>query len=78
MSDCIRLAIIDDHPLFREGVAQTVRDASDMTVVGQGSSAQDAIRIVTTLAPDIITLDVSMPGGGIEAAREIQRSGAAG
>jgi two-component system, NarL family, nitrate/nitrite response regulator NarL len=77
MSDCIRLAIIDDHPLFREGVAQTVRDASDMTVVGQGSSAQDAIRIVTTLAPDIITLDVSMPGGGIEAAREIQRSGAA-
>jgi two-component system, NarL family, nitrate/nitrite response regulator NarL len=50
MSDCIRLAIIDDHPLFREGVAQTVRDASDMTVVGQGSSAQDAIRIVTTLA----------------------------
>jgi two-component system nitrate/nitrite response regulator NarL len=74
MLDRIRIAIVDDHPIFREGVAQTIRDESEMTIVAQGSSAEDAIRISTTLAPDVIIMDVSMPGGGIEAARVIQKS----
>jgi two-component system nitrate/nitrite response regulator NarL len=74
MLDHISIAIVDDHPIFREGVAQTIRDESNMTIVAQGSSAQDAIHICTTLAPAIIVMDVSMPGGGIAAAREIQKS----
>jgi two-component system nitrate/nitrite response regulator NarL len=77
MHDRIRVAVIDDHPLFREGVVHTLRSASDMEVVGEGATAQDAIRMATSQMPDIMLLDVSMPGGGIEAAREIRRNFAA-
>jgi two-component system, NarL family, nitrate/nitrite response regulator NarL len=73
MHDRIRVAVIDDHPLFREGVAYTLRSAADIEVVGEGATAQDAIRIGKSHVPDIMLLDVSMPGGGIEAAREIRR-----
>lgn len=73
MSDRLRVAIIDDHPLFREGVAYTLRSARGLDVVGEGGSADDAVRIARQQAPDIVLLDVSMPGGGIEAARSIAR-----
>jgi DNA-binding NarL/FixJ family response regulator len=74
MSECIRIAVIDDHPLFREGVIHTLLRARDMAVVGEGATAADAVRIAESDSPDIILLDVSMPGGGIEAAREIRKS----
>jgi len=74
MPDRIRIAVIDDHPLFREGVVHTVRGADDMVVVAEGASAADAIRIAEAEAPDIVLLDVGMPGGGIEAARTIRKS----
>ncbi|MHB2165807.1 response regulator [Alsobacter sp. R-9] len=71
MSDTIKIAVIDDHPLFREGVAFTLDTAGGFEVVGQGSSAADAMRIVTQQRPDMILLDVSMPGSGVEAAKTI-------
>ncbi len=71
MSEMIRIAVVDDHPLFREGVAFTLDTAGGFEVVGQGSSAADALRIVSQERPDMILLDVSMPGNGIEAARAI-------
>jgi two-component system nitrate/nitrite response regulator NarL len=77
MHNRIRVAVIDDHPLFREGVVHTLQSAVDMEVVGEGATAKDAVRIATNHMPDIMLLDVSMPGGGIEAAREIQRNSAA-
>src|SRR5262245_12694317 len=73
MSDRIRVAVIDDHPLFREGVAHTIRSSKSLEVVAEGACADDAIRIVKDQLPDIVLLDVSMPGGGIEAARTISR-----
>jgi two-component system, NarL family, nitrate/nitrite response regulator NarL len=73
MSDRLRVAIIDDHPLFREGVVHTLRSARVLDVVGEGGTAEDAVRIARQELPDIILLDVSMPGGGIEAARSIAR-----
>jgi len=71
MAERVRVAIIDDHPLFREGVVHTLRGARVMEVVGEGGTADDAIRIAREELPDIVLLDVSMPGGGIEAARSI-------
>ena len=72
MSDPIRIIVADDHPLFREGVINSLGVASDLQVVGQADNAQDAVQLVRDEVPDIALLDVTMPGGGgIEAARKI-------
>lgn len=71
MTDRIRVAVVDDHPIFREGVAFTIRSSQAFEIVAEGASADDAIRIAKEMLPDVILLDVSMPGGGIEAARVI-------
>ena len=67
----IRVALADDHPLFREGVAKTIADQADFVVVGQGANADEAVSLARDLMPDLILLDISMPGSGIEAARQI-------
>jgi two-component system, NarL family, nitrate/nitrite response regulator NarL len=71
MPEKIRIAVIDDHPMLRAGVAHTLRAEPDFEVVGEGSSASDALRIARDELPDIMLLDVSLPGGGIEAAQAI-------
>jgi DNA-binding NarL/FixJ family response regulator len=71
MNEKLQIAIIDDHPLFREGVAQTLARQPDIEVVAEGGSAEDAIAIAGTRLPDVMLLDVSMPGGGVNAARQI-------
>ncbi len=70
----IRVAVIDDHPLFREGVAHTLERSDLLRVVGQGETAADALKIAKTESLDIMLLDVSMPGGGLEAANAISRA----
>ncbi len=67
----IRLVIVDDHPLFREGVVAILGTEPDLEFVGQGASAEDAMRLALSLLPDIIILDINMPGGGIDAAQAI-------
>lgn len=69
--DRIRIAVVDDHPLFREGVAAILAQNPRFEVVAQGSSAEQAIRIAHDLLPDILLLDVAMPGDGMEAMRRI-------
>jgi len=71
MSDSIRVVVADDHPLFREGVITSLRAVSDMTVVGEAENAEEALRVVRDELPEVVLLDVTMPGGGIEAARRI-------
>jgi len=71
MSDKIRTVIVDDHPLFREGVANTLRAEPDIEIVGQGDSAEEAIRLTCDLVPDIMLLDIDIPGGGLHAAQSI-------
>ena len=71
MSDKIHVVVIDDHPLFREGVANTLEVEPDIEIVGQGESAEDAIGLVYDLLPDIILLDIDIPGGGLKAAQTI-------
>lgn len=73
MTDRIRIAVVDDHPLYRDGVVLTLRSAPDIDIVAEGASALDAVRIGMTHTPDIMLLDVSMHGSGIEAAAEIRQ-----
>lgn len=61
----IRIAIVDDHPLFREGVTAAL-SALGFEIVGEGSSKDDAIDLAERHRPDILLLDISMPGGGLE------------
>jgi two-component system, NarL family, nitrate/nitrite response regulator NarL len=71
MPNKIHIVVVDDHPLFREGVANTLSASPNIEVVGQGETAEDAIRLARDLLPDILLLDISMKGGGMFAAREI-------
>ena len=68
MSDKIGIVLVDDHSLFRAGVAFTLSAEADFEIVGQGASADDAVRLAQELLPDLILLDLNMPGGGIRAA----------
>jgi DNA-binding NarL/FixJ family response regulator len=67
MTDSIRLAVVDDHPLFREGVTRSLSEIGGFEIVAEGSSAEDALRIATESRPDILLIDISMPGGGLNA-----------
>ncbi len=72
--DKIRLVIVDDHPIFREGVASALGAEADVAIVGQGATAEDAVRLARELLPDVILLDVNLPGGDLKAARTISTS----
>lgn len=74
MSERTRIVLVDDHPMFREGVAATLAGISEFEIVGQGVNADEGVELVKDLLPDIVLLDVSMPGNGIEAARRIAAS----
>jgi two-component system nitrate/nitrite response regulator NarL len=71
MTERLQIAIVDDHPLFREGVSQALGRQPDIEIVGEGGTAEEAIAIAARRLPDVMLLDVSMPGGGINAVREI-------
>ncbi len=67
MTTVIRVAVIDDHPLFREGVSRSLSEIDEFEIVAEGGSKDDAVRIAETLEPDVMLVDISMPGGGLNA-----------
>jgi DNA-binding NarL/FixJ family response regulator len=67
----IRVAVVDDHPLFREGVVHIFAACSDIEVVGQGASAKEATELTQKQNADVLVLDISIPGGGITALETI-------
>ena len=68
----IRVVIADDHPLYREGVARSLSEDAGIQVVGQGQDAASAVELSDRLSPDLLLLDISMPGGGgIAALRQV-------
>lgn len=71
MADALRIVVIDDHPLFREGVATALGLEEGLQVVGEGGSAEEALRLATSLLPDLMLLDLNLPGGGLQAARAV-------
>ena len=73
----IRVVIVDDHRLVREGVRALLTTSPRVDVVGEGADGHDAIRLIASHDPDILMMDVSMPRmSGLEAMREIGRQGA--
>jgi DNA-binding NarL/FixJ family response regulator len=71
-SDRIRVLIVDDHPLFRDGMHGLLDSISETEVVGEASSGEEAITRAESLQPDVILMDIKMPGiNGLQAMREI-------
>ncbi|MDR7522256.1 MAG: response regulator transcription factor [Armatimonadota bacterium] len=69
----IRVLLADDHALFRRGLASLLANRDDLEVVGEASSGEEAIDRARELMPDVILMDVRMPGeGGLEATRRIK------
>ena len=71
MTDIIRVGVVDDHPLFREGVVHMLKGVDGIQIVGEGSTATDAVTIAQERTPNVMLLDISIAGGGIEAAQNV-------
>jgi DNA-binding NarL/FixJ family response regulator len=72
MAAAIRVLIVDDHALFRAGIAQLLEQTSDIVVVGQAADGDEALAAVTSLQPDVVLMDLSMPRlDGSAATRQI-------
>jgi two-component system, NarL family, nitrate/nitrite response regulator NarL len=75
MKNKIHVAIVDDHPLVREGVAHVIAAEDVFHIVAKGGTAHEAVDIVRMHNPDILVLDISIPGGGIAALQSIAQLG---
>jgi DNA-binding NarL/FixJ family response regulator len=72
MSDRISIVVVDDHPLFRQGVVSALQQESDFQVVGETDSGEQALQLARTLMPQVMLLDVSMTGwNGIQTAEKV-------
>lgn len=70
----LRVYLVDDHPVVRNGLKALVADESDMEVVGEASDGETAVRQVLEIRPDVAVMDLSMPGmSGIEATERIHK-----
>lgn len=68
----MNILIADDHPIFRSGVRNLLQTTGDMCIVGVASTGEEAIELATSLQPDVILMDIRMPGiNGIDATRQI-------
>jgi DNA-binding NarL/FixJ family response regulator len=68
----IRVLIADDHPMFRHGMRALLDSVPDVEVVGEADTGDDAIALAEASSPDVILMDIKMPGiNGLEATRRI-------
>ena len=74
MADPISIIIVDDHEVVRNGVRAYLDTLPEFRVVGEGASGEDAIRLVTEYIPDVVLMDLIMPGmDGVQTTREIKK-----
>jgi len=70
----IKVLVVDDHELIRAGIARMLLDDGNIEVVGESSSGEEAIEMLRASCPDVVLMDLKMPGiGGLEATRRIKR-----
>ena len=71
----IRVMVVDDHDLHREGTRQILAPYPDLRVVGDAHSGEDALEVINSLRPDVVLMDVRLPGmNGIEVTRRLTRT----
>jgi len=72
----IKILIADDHKLMREGICSLIAEHADLSVIGEAENGETAVRMDAELSPDVVLMDVAMPGlSGIEACRRIVSNG---
>ena len=75
MTDKITLLITDDHVLVRQGIRTFLELQPDITVLGEADSGENAVRMAAELVPDVVLMDLVMPGmGGVEATRQVKQA----
>jgi NarL family two-component system response regulator LiaR len=71
--DPIRILLVEDHKIVREGTRQLLEQAPDLTVIGEAADGREAVRLATELSPDVVVMDVRLPVlNGIEATKVIK------
>ncbi|MBI2960454.1 MAG: response regulator transcription factor [Betaproteobacteria bacterium] len=74
MNSKYRLMIVEDHTLLRVGLRALLAQEPDIEIAGEADNGRDAIHLISTLAPDLVLMDLTMPGtNGVEAIAEIKR-----
>jgi len=76
MNEPITVLIVDDHQMVRQGVHAFLETQSDLSVVGEASTGDEAVRLAAEYVPDVILMDLVMPGGvdGVEATRQVKKN----
>ncbi|MBV9256453.1 MAG: response regulator transcription factor [Ktedonobacteraceae bacterium] len=75
MTDKISLLLTDDHAIVRQGIRAFLELQPDLTVIGEADSGEAAVRMAAELVPDIVLMDLVMPGiGGVEATRQVKQA----
>ncbi len=69
----IRVLVVDDHAILRDGIRSLLERQDDMTVIGEAANGQEALEQIAGLHPDIVLMDINMPGmNGLEATRHVK------
>ena len=70
----IKVLVVDDHDLVRTGIARMLDEVDGIKVVGQACSGEEALQLTRDASPDVVLMDIKMPGiGGLEATRKLLR-----